>query len=61
MSKKQEPVLISARVSPQTKKRLEDYCAGNIDGMKHIQENVVDVAIKKFIDHTEKLEKMTKL
>jgi len=58
MAKKPEPVLISARVSPQTKKRLEEYCAGRIDGMKHIQENVVEVSITRFIDRAEELEKM---
>lgn len=55
-----EPVILSARVSQKTKQRLEKYCSGAIDGMKHIQEDVVEISITRFMDRAEELEKMSR-
>jgi len=42
--------MLSARVSTKTKERLDRFCDGEIDGMKYIQESVVELAINRYID-----------
>jgi hypothetical protein len=54
---KDESVVLTARIPVKVKKRLEDYCQGEVDGEKHVQESVVGLAINRYLDRAEKFER----
>jgi len=57
---KEEIVTITARVKAATKARLEAYCKGEIDGERHIQEDVVETALQKHLNFAAKLANIEK-
>ena len=58
---KDDAIAIGARIPEQLKKRLDMFCAGGIDELRHVQEDVIKVALEKFLSHQEELKEMSKL
>ena len=55
MADKDDLVRLTARVKPETKENLEAYCRGDVDGQKHIQEDVVEIAINRHVNYAKKV------
>ena len=55
MAKDAERVLVSARIKIETKERLESYCKGELDDEKHIQEDVIELAVSQYLNFRLKL------
>jgi len=58
MTDKDDLVTLTARVKQSTKTKLEKFCKGEVDGEKHIQEDIVEIAVNKHINYAEKLAAM---
>lgn len=58
---KEEVVNVGGRVRQSTKELLDLFCKGEIDGEKHIQEDVIDKAIVNYVEHRKKFNIKEKL
>jgi len=51
---------LGARIPISLKERLENYCAGEVDGQRHIQEDVVQLALSRYLNAIDKTGKILK-